>query len=109
VLTQIRPLARAGNRIGLIFPASVARALSPLYDHGAIAAVDYTANSYTWSTTHPEIHAIRARLPEDQNDAFTDSLASYLNGLCRRCLRLFKRHNGQPRYRVGAGQTELIQ
>jgi hypothetical protein len=35
VLTQIRPRARAGNRIGLIFPASVVRALNPLYDQAA--------------------------------------------------------------------------
>jgi hypothetical protein len=53
-------------------------ALNPLYDHAAIAAVDCAANSYTWSTTHPEIHAIRSQLPEGQDDAFTDSLASYL-------------------------------
>jgi len=109
VLTQVRPRTKAGNRIGLIFPAPVVRALNPLYDHAALAALDYAANNYTWSTTHPEIHAIRSRLPEDQDHAFTDSLASYLNGLCRRCLRLFKAHERytQPRYRVGAGQAEL--
>jgi hypothetical protein len=110
VLTQIRPRARAGNRIGLIFPAPIVRALNPLYDHAAIAAVDYTANYYTWSTTHPEIRAIRSQLSEDQNDALTDSLASYLNGLCRCCLRLFREHDShhQRRYRIGAGQAELI-
>jgi len=108
VLSQVRPQARRGNSIGLIFPASVVRALNPLYDHAAIAAVDYAANSYTWSTTHPEIHAIRSQLPEDQDDAFTDSFASYLNGLCRRCLRLFKRHDRRDhgRYRVAARQAE---
>lgn len=110
VLSQIRPQARRGNSIGLIFPAPFVRALNPLYDHAAIAAVNYAANSYTWSTTHPEIHAIRSQLPEDQDDAFTDSLASYLNGLCRRCLRLFKRHDRRvhARYRIAAGQAELM-
>jgi hypothetical protein len=109
VLSQVRPQAKQGNRIGLIFPAPVVRALNPLYDYAALAAVDYAANIYTWSTTHPEIHAIRSRLLQDQDDAFTDSLANYLNGLCRRCVRLFKGHDrhNQPRYRVGAGQAEL--
>lgn len=91
VLSQIRPRAERGNRIALIFPAPIVRALNPLYDHAAIAAVDYAANDYTWSTTHLEIHAIRSQLPEEQDDLFTDSLASYLNGLCRHCLRLFQR------------------
>lgn len=110
VLSQVRPRFQRGNRIGLIFPAPVVRALNPLYEHAAIAAVDYAANSDTWSTTHPEIHAIRSQLPEDQDDAFTDSLASYLNGLCRRCLRLFKGHDprDRARYRVAAGQAELM-
>jgi hypothetical protein len=109
VLTQVRPRTKGGNRIGLIFPAPVVRALNPLYDHAAIAAVDYAANDYTWSTTHPEIHAVRSQLPEDQDDAFTDSLASYLNGLCRRCLRLFGTHDrcNRARYRVGARHAEL--
>ncbi len=109
VLTQVRPRTRGGNSIGLIFPAPVVRALNPLYDHAAIAAVDYAANDYTWSTTHPEIHAVRSQLPQGQDDAFTDSLASYLNGLCRRCLRLFRRHDrhNRPQSRVGAGHAEL--
>jgi hypothetical protein len=109
VLSQVRPQARRGNSIGLIFPAPVVRALNPLYDHAAIAAVDYAANSYTWSTTHPEIHAIRSRLPEDQDNAFTDSLASYLNGLCRRCLRLFGEHDRHNRRRIESapGRAEL--
>ena len=111
VLSQVRPQARRGNSIGLIFPAPFVRALNPHYDHTAIAAVDYAANSYTWSTTHPEIRAIRSQLPEDQDDAFADSLASYLNGLCRHCLRLFKGHDhgDRPRWRLGVGQAELIQ
>jgi hypothetical protein len=109
VLTQIRPRARAGNRIGLIFPASLVRVLNPLYDQAAIAAVDYAANDYMWSTTHPEISAIRSELSEDQDEAFTHSLASYLNGLCRRCLRLLKGRDdhSQCGYRVGAGQAAL--
>lgn len=109
VLSQVIPRANRGNSIGMIFPALVERALNPFYEHAAIAAVDYAANNYTWSTTHPEIHAIRSRLPEDQDDAFTDSLASYVNGLGRRCLRLFEGHDGhdQARYRVGVGQAEL--
>ncbi len=79
VLTQVRLRAKAGNRITLIFPTPVERALNPVYDYAAIAAVDYAANDYTWSTSHPEIHAIRMRLTEDQSERFADSLASYLN------------------------------
>jgi hypothetical protein len=110
VLTQVRIRARAGSRITLIFPTPIERAMNPLYDHAAIAAVDYAANDYTWSTTHPEIHAIRLRLPEDRSERFADSLASYLNGLCRRCLRLFGAHRRQEQrwYRVGAEQAELM-
>jgi len=110
LLSQVRPHSKRGNKVGLIFPAPIVRALNPVYDHAAIAAVDYTANSSTWSTTHPEIHAIRSQLPDDQDDAFTNSLANYLNGLCRQCLRLFKVHQGndQRRYGVGAGQAGLI-
>jgi hypothetical protein len=95
---------------GLIHHQQFVRALNPLYDQAAIAAVDYAANDYTWSTTNPEIRAIRSQLWEDQDDAFTDSLGSYLNGLCRRCLRLFKGHDdhSQCRYRVGAGQAALM-
>jgi hypothetical protein len=100
VLSQVRPQANRGNRIGMIFPAPVERALNPLYDHAAIAAVDYAENNYAWSTTHLEIHAIRLRSPDDQDNTFTDSLASYLNGLCRRCLRLFKGH-GRPTISLG--------
>jgi hypothetical protein len=111
VLSQVRPHTKPGTKFGLIFPAPIVRALNPVYDHAAIAAVDYLANSSTWSTTHPEIHAIRSQLPDEQDDAFTDSFANYLNGLCRQCLRLFKGHdhNFQRRYRVAAGQAELTQ
>jgi|SRR5215469_18625717 hypothetical protein len=84
VLTQVRPRTKAGNRIGLMFPVPVVRALNPLCDHAAIAAAEYGASDFMCSTTHPEIPAVRSRLPKDQDDAFTDSLPSYLNGLCRR-------------------------
>ncbi|HUA36531.1 MAG TPA: hypothetical protein VMA09_23195 [Candidatus Binataceae bacterium] len=109
VLSQVRPHARRGDRIGLIFPAPIVCALNPVYDHAAIAAVDYLADSSTWSTTHPEIQAIRSQLPDDQDDAFTDSFGNYLNGLCRHCLRLFKGHHGnnQRQHGVGLRQAEL--
>jgi hypothetical protein len=109
VLPQVRLRAKAGNRITLIFPTPVERALNPVYDYAAIAAVDYLANDYTWSTTHPEIHTIRTRLPEDQSESFADSLATYLDGLCRRCLRLFGQRRGQHHtYQVGAGHGDLM-
>lgn len=101
VLTQVRSRAKAGNRIGLIFPTPIERALNPIYDYAAIAAVDYGTNDYTWSTTHPEIYAIRSRVPEDEDDAFTDSLACFLNGLCRRCLRVFGTRNRTAQGRNG--------
>ena len=108
VLSQVRPRVKTGNRLGLIFPAPIERAFNPTTDYAAIALVDYAANDYIWSTTHPEIHAIRSRLPEDQDDAFTDSLASFLNGLCRRCLRLFRGHepDGQSKHRAGVANAE---
>jgi hypothetical protein len=109
VLTQVRLRAKVGSRITLIFPAPIERALNPVYDYAAIAAVDYLANDYTWSTTHPEIHTIRTRLPEDQSESFADSLATYLDGLCRRCLRLFGQRRGQHHtYQVGAGHGDLM-
>jgi hypothetical protein len=110
VLSQVRPQVKAANRVGLIFPAPVERAFSPTDDYAAIALVDYAANDCTWSTIHPDIHAIRSQLAETQDACFTDSLAIFLNGLCRRCLRLFRgrgRH-AQPRHRVGVGQAELM-
>jgi hypothetical protein len=110
VLTQVRFRATAGGRVTLIFPVSIERAVNPVYDYAAIAAVDYAANDFTWSTTHPEIHAIRSRLPEEQAERFGDSLAGYLNGLCRRCLRLFGRHGrvAERRYQAGARHGELM-
>ncbi len=110
VLTQVRLRVKAGSRITLIFPVSIERAVNPVYDYAAIAAVEYAANHFTWSTTHPEIHAIRSRLSEDQTGRFGDSLASYLNGLCRRCLRLFGMHGqvAERRYQAGAQHGELM-
>jgi hypothetical protein len=110
VLTQVRLIAKADSRITLIFPTPIERAINPVYDYAAIAAVDYAANDYTWSTTHPEIHAIRLRLPEDQSERFADSLASYLDGLCRSCLRRFGANGRREQrwYRVGAGDAELM-
>jgi hypothetical protein len=108
VLTQVRLRARPGNRVTLIFPVSSERALSSAYDYAAIAAVNYAANDYTWSTTHPEIHASRSRLPADQAESFADSLASYLDGLCRRCLRLFAAYRSEHRRgRARARHLEL--
>jgi rRNA maturation protein Nop10 len=110
VLTQVRLRAKAGSHITLIFPIPMERAMNPVYDYAAIAAVDYATNDYTWSTTHPEIHAIRTRLPEDQSEPFAGSLARYLDGLCRRCMRLFGQHRRpQRRYRFAAGHAELMQ
>jgi hypothetical protein len=108
VLTQVRLRAKAGSRITLIFPTPIECAINPVYDYAAIAAVDYAANDYTWSTTHPEIRAIRLRLPEDQSERFADSLANYLDGLCRRCLRMFREPscNNRPRYRFDVRNRE---
>jgi|GEM_PF-3339500 len=110
VVTQVRLRARAGSRLTLIFPVSIERAINPVYDYAAIAAVDYVTNDFTWSTTHPEIHAIRSRLSEDQTGRFGESLASYLNGLCRRCLRLFGTHGrvAERRRQAGAQHGELM-
>jgi hypothetical protein len=109
VLTQVRLRVKAGSRITLIFPVSIERAVNPVYDYAAIAVVEYAANHFTWSTTHPEIHTIRLRLSEDQTERFGESLASYLNGLCRRCLRLFGEHGRHNRRRIESapGRAEL--
>jgi hypothetical protein len=110
VVTQVKLRARAGSHLTLIFPVSIERAINPVYDYAAIAAVDYTADDFMWSTAHPEIHAIRSRMPEGQAERFGDSLANYLNGLCRRCLRLFGTRGrvAQRRYQAGARYAELM-
>lgn len=110
VLTQVRLRATAGSRVTLIFPVSIARAVNPVYDYAAIAAVEYAANHFTWTTTHPEIYAIRSRLPEGQAEPFGESLANYLNGVCRRCLRLFGTHGrvAERWDQAGARHGELM-
>ena len=95
VLTQVKPRANIGERVTLIFPVSTDRTANPIYDYAAIAAVNYVTHSYTWSTTHPLIHAIRSQLPEDQMEPFTDSLGNFLDGLCRRSLRLLGQQSGK--------------
>lgn len=54
VLAQVPLRVRHRSRVTLIFPVSIERALTPVYDYAAVAAVNYAANDYTWSTTHPE-------------------------------------------------------
>ncbi len=108
VLAQVPLRARPGSRVTLIFPVSIERALNPVYDYAAVAAVNYAANDYTWSTTHPEIHALRSRLTAEEREPFADSLASYRDGLCRRCLRLFAAYRGEDRRgRARARHLEL--
>ena len=108
VLSQIRPHAKAGDRVTLIFPAPIERAINPIYDYAAIAAVNYAASDYTWTTTHPQIHAARLRLPEEQTEVFGDSLASFLDGLGRRCLRLFGQRSERPhQYRAHIRRADI--
>jgi hypothetical protein len=107
VLTQVRLRSNAGTYITLIFPTPFERAINPVYDYAAIAAADCITNDYVWSTTHPEIHALRPRLPEDHSERFADTLASYLNGLCRLCLRRFGQRHVQQR-RVAGAHVELM-
>ncbi len=108
VLSQAKLRTRPESRITLIFPAPSERALNPLYDYAALAAVDHAARDFAWSTAHPEIHARRSRLPEDQIEPFGDALANHLNGLCRRCLRLFAQYRKpERRYRLAAAHQEL--
>ncbi len=108
VLANAKLRSRPGNPLTLIFPVQVERAANPLYDYAAVAAVDYAANDFAWSTANPEIHALRSRLPEDQCEPFGDSMASYLNGLCRRCLRQFgPRAQQQRQYQMAASHAEL--
>ncbi|MBE3602540.1 hypothetical protein IMX07_02755 [bacterium] len=97
VLSQAKLRSRPESRITLIFPAPIERAAHPLHDYAAIAAVDHAAHDFAWSTAHPEIDALRSRLPEEQIEPFADALANHLNGLCRRCLRLFGQHRKPER------------
>ncbi|SRR5579875_730764 len=108
VLSQAKLRTRSESRITLIFPVAVERALNPLYDYAAIAAVDHAAHDFAWSTAHPEIDALRSRLPEDQIEPFGDALANHLNGLCPRCLRLFAQYRKpERRYDLAAADQEL--
>ncbi|SRR5579875_658411 len=107
VLSQAKLRSRPGSQITLIFPAPIERAAHPLYDYAAIAAVDYATHDFAWSTAHPEIDALRSRLPEDQIEPFGNSLANHLNGLCRRCLRQFAQYRRpERRYRLAAANQE---
>ncbi len=97
VLSQAKLRTKPESRITLIFPVAVERALNPLYDYAAIAAVDHAAHDFAWSTAHPELDALRSRLPEEQIEPFGDALATHLNGLCRRCLRRFAQYRKPER------------
>ena len=88
VLRQVRFAARAGDRITLIFPVVVARALNAIYDYAAIGAVNYRTGEQRWSTAHAEIHHLRDHLPSSESKRFLGGVANHLDGLCRRCLRL---------------------
>lgn len=108
VLANAKLQSRPGNPLTLIFPVPLERAANPIYDHAAIAAVDYAANDFAWSTANPEIHALRSRLPEEQCEPFGDSLASYINGLCRRCLRILGQRESQQRsFHLATAHQEL--
>jgi|SRR5579885_318457 len=107
VLSQAKLRTRPESRITLIFPAPIERAAHSLYDYAAIAAVDHAPHDFAWSTAHPEIDALRSRLPEEQIEPFGNSLANHLNGLCRRCLRLFAQYRKpERRYDLAAAHQE---
>jgi hypothetical protein len=108
VLSQATLRSKAESPVTLIFPVSIDRASNPIYDYSAIAAVDYVTNRFTWSTANPEIHAIRSRLPGDQIEPFGHSLANHLNGLCRRCLRLFGQHQNRRPFHLAAAHEEAM-
>jgi hypothetical protein len=100
VLKQVRFAARAGDRITLIFPVAATRMLNPIYDYAAIGAVNYRTGDQRWSTTHTEIHHLRDHLPSSESKRFLGGVANHLDGLCRRCLRLFnsyrQNNSGRP-------------
>lgn len=89
VLRQVRFAARAGDRITLIFPVAATRMLNPIYDYAAIGAVNYRTGDERWSTAHAEIHQVRDQIPSSESKRFLAGVANHLDGLCRRCLRLF--------------------
>jgi len=107
VLSQAKLRTRPESRTTLIFPAPSERAANPLYDYAASAAVDHAAHDFAWSTAHPELDALCSRLPEKQIEPFGDALANHLNGLCRRCLRLFAQYRKpERRYDLAAAHQE---
>ena len=89
VLRQVRFAARAGDRITLIFPVAATRMLNPIYDYAAIGAVNYRTSDQRWSTANAEIHHLRDQIPSSESKRFLAGVANHLDGLCRRCLRLF--------------------
>jgi hypothetical protein len=89
VLRQVRFAACAGHRITLIFPVVAARALNPIYDYAAIGSVNYATNDQRWSTAHAEIHHVWDQISSSESKRFSNGIANHLDGLCRRCLRLF--------------------
>lgn len=108
VLKQVRFAASAGDRITLIFPVVAARALNSLYDYAAIGAVNHRTGDEKWSTAHPEIHQVRDQLPSSESTRFLSSVANHLDGLCRRCLRLFNPYRRNViRKPSGAAQVGL--
>ncbi len=95
VLAQVKFAPAPGSRITLIFPVVAARALNPIYDYAALAAVNYETGEQTWSTAHPEVHQLWESLPTQQSRRFGGALANHLEGLCRRCFRLLNPHKGR--------------
>ena len=86
-----------GKRITLIFPVVTVRALNPIYDYAALAAVNYDTGEQAWSTAHPEVHQVWEAVPAEQSKRFSDALANHLEGLCRRCLRMLNPYKGIDR------------
>ena len=109
VLRQVRFAARAGDRITLIFPVAATRMLNPIYDYAAIGAVNYRTGDERWSTAHAEIHQVRDQIPLSESKRFLAGVANHLDGLCRRCLRLFnsyrQNNSGRPLHQEHEGLT----
>jgi len=95
VLAQVKFAPARGSRIMLIFPVVAARALNPIYDYAALAAVNYDTGEQAWSTVHPEVRRLWESVPAQQTKRFGDAFANHLAGLCRRCLRLLNPYKGK--------------
>ena len=95
VLAQVKFAPARGSRITLIFPVVAVRALNPIYDYAALAAVNYDTGEQAWSTAHPEVHRLWESAPAQQSKRFGDALANHLEGLCRRYLRLLNPYKGK--------------